>query len=110
MTDKISEALEALERLTNDALASRDGYGDAHKDSEIIFNILSKLEAVDGAALDEALEFYSNESNYSKQLVPEECGRCYYWSDPKIEEDKGQRARDALKAARLLADIKKGNV
>lgn len=38
-TDK--DAMEALDRLLNDALASRDGYGDSRKDAETIRRVLS---------------------------------------------------------------------
>lgn len=45
-------ALDALDRLENDALSGRDGYGDARKDAEIIRNFINTRPQPCGDAVD----------------------------------------------------------
>lgn len=44
MTDKVKDFLAALDRLENDALSNRDGYGYSSGDAETIRRVLAENE------------------------------------------------------------------
>ncbi|OXL83161.1 hypothetical protein BCV73_08775 [Paenibacillus sp. SSG-1] len=44
----------------------------------------------------QALEWYADEENYEQQWKDHG-----YWSDPEIDDDRGQRAREAIKLTQV---------
>ena len=47
----------------------------------------------------ETLEFYGDERNYESEYIPDECGCCGSWYEPKIHkdgQDSGDKARTTL--------------
>lgn len=45
------------------------------------------------------LEFYGDERNYESEYIPDECGCCGSWYEPKIHkdgQDSGDKARTTL--------------
>ena len=43
----------------------------------------------------ETLEFYGDERNYESEYIPDECGCCGSWYEPKIHKD-GQDSGDKV--------------
>lgn len=69
------DVFAALDRLENDALASRDGYGDARKDAEIIRAALTAKQSINAqlvGALKEWISLYIgfNENELQKRCDP----------------------------------------
>ncbi len=89
------EVFSALERIVNDALSSRDGYGDTHKDAEVVRTALTCQPEPVNAQLLEALKFYADVNNMDDDN--------YYISGIDLngegEFDMGKIAREAIAAA-----------
>jgi len=87
-----------INSLYNDALSSRDGYGNAHDDANAIRAHIASLEA-DNKRLREALQFYADSANYETRWTHSmfECQDC--GSGAIIDDDCGEIAKAALAQA-----------
>lgn len=86
-------ALEALDRIENDALSCRDGYGETRKDAETIRSALQAPQVPVIEGLDDAIERGSN-----PQMTGNEALDLF---------ERGDFAK-IIKAAHAYAEVQKG--
>lgn len=87
--------IEALTAERDTLIVGRDMMGRLWEKEQARANDLkAKLDMVV-----ETLEFYGDERNYESEYIPDECGCCGSWYEPKIHkdgQDSGDYARTTL--------------